>query len=67
MATSDDLIAGAAGDEEAFRQIVERHERVVRGFIFGMVADLDVVDELAQQTFVEAYRRRSTANARCGS
>ena len=57
MATPDELIAAArAGDSDAFRLIVERHERLIRGFIFGLAADPDVTEELVQQTFVEAYR-----------
>lgn len=61
IARSDALIAAAlAGDEDAFRDIVERHERLVRGFIFGLGADADLVEELVQQTFVEAYRSLGT-------
>lgn len=57
MDVSGDLIARARrGDEEAFRLIFERHARPVCGFIHCMVNCRDAAEELAQETFVRAYR-----------
>lgn len=57
MDVSGDLIARARrGDEEAFRLIFERHARPVAGFIRCMVTCPDAAEELAQETFVRAYR-----------
>lgn len=57
MDVSGDLIARARrGDEEAFRLIFERWARPVAGFILCMVHGRDAADELAQETFLRAYR-----------
>ncbi|MDQ3819626.1 MAG: sigma-70 family RNA polymerase sigma factor [Acidobacteriota bacterium] len=57
METHEDLIARARrGDEDAFRLIFERYTRPVISFIFYMVSDRALAEELAQETFVRAYR-----------
>lgn len=57
MNSSENLIARARrGDEDAFRLIFERYTRPVISFIFYMVNRRDVAEELAQETFVRAYR-----------
>jgi RNA polymerase sigma-70 factor (ECF subfamily) len=45
-----------SGDHEAFRLIFERYCKPVTGFIFDMVNDRGLAEELAQETFVRAYR-----------
>jgi RNA polymerase sigma-70 factor, ECF subfamily len=58
MDGSGDLIARARrGDEDAFRLIFERWSRPVAGFILCMVNRRDAAEELAQETFVRAYRQ----------
>jgi RNA polymerase sigma-70 factor, ECF subfamily len=57
MESGEDLIARARrGDEEAFRLIFERYTRPVMRFIFCMVSDRALAEELAQETFVRAYK-----------
>lgn len=57
MNSHEDLIARARrGDEEAFRLIFERYTRPLISFIFYMVNQKDLAEELAQETFVRAYR-----------
>ncbi|HKR02935.1 MAG TPA: sigma-70 family RNA polymerase sigma factor [Pyrinomonadaceae bacterium] len=57
MNGAEDLIARARrGDEEAFRLIFERYTRPVISFIFYMVSRADLAEELAQETFVRAYK-----------
>ncbi|HKC64917.1 MAG TPA: sigma-70 family RNA polymerase sigma factor [Pyrinomonadaceae bacterium] len=57
MDTHEDLIARARrGDEEAFRLIFERYTRPVISFIFYMVSNRALAEELAQETFVRAYK-----------
>jgi RNA polymerase sigma-70 factor (ECF subfamily) len=57
MESGEDLIVRARrGDEEAFRLIFERYTRPVMRFIFYMVNDRALAEELAQETFVRAYR-----------
>ena len=54
---SDELIARArGGDEEAFRLIFERYTRPVISFIFYMVGRREAAEELAQETFLRAYK-----------
>jgi RNA polymerase sigma-70 factor (ECF subfamily) len=57
MNISEELIARARrGDGEAFRLIFERYTRPVISFIFYMVDRRDLAEELAQETFLRAYR-----------
>ncbi|HZI19826.1 MAG TPA: sigma-70 family RNA polymerase sigma factor [Pyrinomonadaceae bacterium] len=44
------------GDEEAFRLIFERYSRPVLSFIFDMVGERSLAEDLAQETFVRAYK-----------
>jgi len=40
------------GDERAFRQLVERHQERVFGYLMGMVRDRDVANDLFQETYL---------------
>ena len=56
-ATDVDLVLGALdGVESAFREIVVRYQRPVFGLIARMVRDPSRAEELAQDTFVKAFR-----------
>ena len=64
MDTSEELIARARlGDEEAFRLIFERYTRPVISFIFYMVGRRELAEELAQETFLRAYRNIGSLRA----
>ncbi len=57
MNSSADLVTRVCqGDAEAFRLIFERYSRPVISFIFDMVNDRGLAEELTQETFVRAYR-----------
>lgn len=57
MNVSEDLIARArAGDQEAFRVLFVRFSRPVFQFIYQLVSQRDLAEELTQETFVRAYR-----------
>lgn len=57
MNSSRDLVTRVCqGDPEAFRLIFERYSRPVIGFIYDMVNDRELAEELTQETFVRAYR-----------
>ena len=57
MNSSADLVSRACrGDHDAFRMIFERYSRPVLSFIYDQIGDRDVAEELAQETFVRAYR-----------
>ena len=64
MNSSADLVTRACqGDSEAFRLIFERYSRPVISFIFDMVNDRGLAEELTQETFVRAYRAIRTMRA----
>jgi len=64
MNSSADLVTRTCqGDSEAFRLIFERYSRPVISFIFDMVNDRALAEELAQETFVRAYRAMRTMRA----
>jgi RNA polymerase sigma-70 factor (ECF subfamily) len=57
MNSSADLVTRVcAGDAEAFRLIFDRYSRPVISFIFDMVNDRALAEELTQETFVRAFR-----------
>ena len=61
MNSAEDLIARARrGDEDAFRLIFERYTRPIISFIFYMVNQNELAEELAQETFVRAYKSLHT-------
>jgi RNA polymerase sigma-70 factor (ECF subfamily) len=45
-----------AGDRDAFRELVERHQRAVIQTIWRAVGDAWVAEDLAQRVFVQVYR-----------
>ena len=64
MNSSADLVTRVCqGDSEAFRLIFERYSRPVISFIFDMVNDRALAEELTQETFVRAYRAMRTMRA----
>jgi len=61
MNSSADLVARASqGDQEAFRLIFERYSRPVISFIYDLVSDRSLAEELTQETFVRAFRSLHT-------
>ena len=57
MNSSADLVARACrGDQEAFRLIFERYSRPVISFVYDLVSNRELAEELTQETFVRAYR-----------
>lgn len=46
----------AAGDENAFRELVERHQNAVIGTIAKMLRDPTEAEDLAQQTFLRVWK-----------
>src|ERR671921_155932 len=57
MNSTQELVARVrSGDEEAFRLIFDRYSRPVLSFIYDMVGDRSLAEDLAQETFVRAFR-----------
>jgi RNA polymerase sigma-70 factor (ECF subfamily) len=48
------------GEDEALRTIFERYARSINGFIYGMLGERDLAEELTQETFLRAYQKIST-------
>ena len=45
-----------AGDQSAFELLVMKYQRRVQRLIGRMVRDVDLVEDIAQETFIRAYR-----------
>ena len=45
-----------SGDQNAISTLIERHNRRVRDYIFMMVKDHDLAQDIAQETFIKALR-----------
>ncbi len=53
--TDDQLVAAyAKGNNEAFDALLQRHQSRVYNYIFQMVKDRDLADDIFQETFVKA-------------
>jgi len=64
MNTSADLVTRVCqGDADAFRLIFDRYSRPVISFIYDMVNDRGLAEELTQETFVRAFRAIHTMRA----
>ncbi|RZI83183.1 MAG: RNA polymerase sigma factor RpoE [Rubrivivax sp.] len=44
------------GDQRAFEMLVVKYERRIQRLIARMVRDVDLVEDIAQETFIRAYR-----------
>ena len=44
------------GDQSAISKLIERHKRRVRDYIYMMVKDNDVADDIFQETFIKVIR-----------
>ncbi|MDA8217862.1 MAG: sigma-70 family RNA polymerase sigma factor [Dehalococcoidales bacterium] len=53
---SEVVARAAAGDAEAFTQIVTEYEPRICRFLYGLVGDRELARDLAQETFLSAYR-----------
>ncbi|OOG38431.1 RNA polymerase sigma factor RpoE [Polaromonas sp. A23] len=45
-----------AGDQKAFELLVVKYQRRIQRLIGRMVRDVDLVEDIAQETFIRAYR-----------
>lgn len=49
--------AEAISRRRRLEELVDRHERKVRGLVYATIQDPDRVDDVVQETFVRAYRK----------
>ena len=59
-AAADDAVVAAAmaGDEPAFTALVERHRRELHVHCYRMLGSFDEAEDVVQETFLRAWRRR---------
>ena len=63
MAASDGALITRAlveNDTRAFSELVQRHQSRVRGWLRHLAGDAALADDLAQETFLKAWRRLSS-------
>lgn len=55
---SDDVLITRfqAGDEHAFRLLVERYAERIRNLVFSIFHDTDLIDDVAQEVFIKTYK-----------
>jgi RNA polymerase sigma-70 factor (ECF subfamily) len=53
----------AAGDESAFNYLAEKYHRPIHHFLFRMVRNQAIAEELAQEVFLRVYRSRESYRA----
>jgi len=64
--TMDDdalMIRTAEGEEAAFRLLVQRWERDVLSFLIHMLGSVEEAEDLAQDTFVQVFRKAGSYHA----
>ena len=68
MSVSDDRLVrdALAGQQDAYAGLVQRYERPVFSVIARLVQDPGVAEELAQETFLKAFRRLDTFDRQRG-
>jgi RNA polymerase sigma-70 factor (ECF subfamily) len=57
------MLRVAAGDEEGFNYLVGKYHRAMINFLFRMVRNQAVAEELAQEVFLRVYRSRESYRA----
>jgi RNA polymerase sigma-70 factor (ECF subfamily) len=57
------MLRAAAGDEAAFSYLAEKYHRPIIHFLFRMVRNQAIAEELAQDVFLRVYRSRESYRA----
>lgn len=45
------------GNESAFRTLVNRHKEKVRNLVYMTIGNIDIVDDISQEVFIQVYRK----------
>lgn len=54
------------GDAEAFEELVKRHQRMIHALTYRMTGSLSDAEDLAQETFIQAYRQIGSYRGEAG-
>jgi RNA polymerase sigma-70 factor (ECF subfamily) len=54
--TSEQVVRSRNGDPEAFAMLVAEHQRMIHALCFRMTGSMADAEDLAQETFIQAYR-----------
>ena len=57
------MLRAADGDESAFNFLAEKYHRPIHYFLFRMVRNQAIAEELAQEVFLRVYRSRQSYRA----
>jgi RNA polymerase sigma-70 factor (ECF subfamily) len=57
------MLRAAAGDESGFNYLAEKYHRPIIHFLFRMVRNQAIAEELAQEVFLRVYRSRQSYRA----
>jgi RNA polymerase sigma-70 factor, ECF subfamily len=57
------MLRAAAGDEAGFNYLAEKYHRPIFHFLFRMVRNQAIAEELAQEVFLRVYRSRQSYRA----
>lgn len=61
MQTDNEIIQRISqGDVEAYRELIQRYQRMIFVYIYKMVNNLTDAEDLTQEVFVKAYEKLST-------
>jgi RNA polymerase sigma-70 factor (ECF subfamily) len=63
LSDADIMLRAAAGDEQAFNYLVEKYHLPIVHFLYRMVRNQAVAEELAQEVFLRVYRSRQSYRA----
>src|SRR3954469_8743546 len=58
-ADADLVLASRNGDRNAFGQIVRRYQGLIAGLIYSSCGDLNASEDIAQETFLAAWKSLS--------
>jgi len=64
---AQDWPLAAAGDQEAFGRVFDRHADLIYRFVRRRTGDGDLAEDVTAQVFLEAWRQRGKVQLRQGS